>query len=180
MTPRPPARRARRTLLAALVAASVAVPVAAEARPSAVPAPAPTALPSLRSVTPPPSTAVTPPSAGTSWRRKRAADAHGDHRRAAALEVMAGPGRHFLSFDGRDGGRSAEVVGDLSRPTGSPCWCPVGHRPEKYGRLRAGATASHGTARRAVAVRRLARLPHPRPTASSRGAQPRPGGHGSR
>ncbi|GAA2933272.1 alpha/beta hydrolase family protein [Streptomyces thioluteus] len=142
MTPRPPARRARRTLLAALVAASVAVPVAAEARPSAVPAPAPTALPSLRSVTPAALDGRYAAVRRDILAAERAADAHGDHRRAAALEVMAGPGRHFLSFDGRDGGRSAEVVGDLSRADRIAVLVPGSDTgPEKYGRLRAGATA---------------------------------------
>ncbi|MFE2977156.1 LuxR C-terminal-related transcriptional regulator [Streptomyces sp. NPDC059258] len=39
---------------------------------------------------------------------------HGDLKRAASLRAMAAPGRQFLSFDGRDGGRSVEVVGELS------------------------------------------------------------------
>ncbi|SCE37548.1 hypothetical protein GA0115235_118032, partial [Streptomyces sp. DpondAA-F4a] len=33
----------------------------------------------------------------------RMASGHDDRRRADALRAMAGPGRHFLAFDGRDG-----------------------------------------------------------------------------
>ncbi|WP_316248193.1 alpha/beta hydrolase [Streptomyces sp. TRM49041] len=39
----------------------------------------------------------------------------GDKRRAATLRAMVDPARQFLSFDGRYGGRTAEVFGDLSR-----------------------------------------------------------------
>ncbi|MBH1938259.1 hypothetical protein I5Q34_29045 [Streptomyces sp. AV19] len=139
MAPRPPARR---TLLAALVAASVAVPVSAVARPSAVPAPEPSALPPLRSVAPAALDGRYAAVRDDIRAAGRAAGAHGDHRRAAALEAMAAPGRHFLSFDGRDGGRSAEVVGDLSRADRIAVLVPGSDTgPEKYGRLRAGATA---------------------------------------
>ncbi|WP_372410644.1 alpha/beta hydrolase [Streptomyces luteireticuli] len=142
MAPRPPVRRTRRTLLAALVAASVALPVAAEARPSAVPAPAPAALSPLRSVTPAALDGRYAAVRRDILAAERTAGAHGDHRRAAALEAMAAPGRHFLSFDGRDGGRSAEVVGDLSRADRIAVLVPGSDTgPETYGRLRAGATA---------------------------------------
>lgn len=45
----------------------------------------------------------------------RAADEHGAHKRAAALLELAAPARQFLSFDGRGGGRTVEVYGDLAR-----------------------------------------------------------------
>lgn len=134
--------RLRRTLLGMLVAASVAVPVAGAARPAAVPAPAPSALPAL--------TAATPANLDMRYAARRAdiraaermAAGHGDRRRAAALRDMAAPSRQFLSFDGRDGGRSVEVFGDLSRATRVAVLVPGSDTSlERYGRLRAGAVA---------------------------------------
>ncbi|WP_328862279.1 alpha/beta hydrolase [Streptomyces sp. NBC_00306] len=105
--------RLRRSLFAALVAASVAVPVSGAARPSAVPAPAPVAIGPVN---------VAPAALAARYAAQRegiraaerAASGHGDRRRAAVLSAMAGPDRRFLAFDGRDGGRAAEVFGDLS------------------------------------------------------------------
>jgi hypothetical protein len=107
--------RLRRTLLGALVTASVAVPVSGAARPAAVPAPAPAALASVFAVTP----AALDERYAVNRQGIRAAERmatdYGDLGRAAALHAMADPARHFLSFDGRDGGRATEVFGDLSR-----------------------------------------------------------------
>ncbi|MFD8997616.1 alpha/beta hydrolase [Streptomyces abikoensis] len=142
MAPRPRSRRLRRTLLAALVAASVAVPVAGAARPAAVPAPAPAPLAPLRDTAP-----ATLAERYTTGRAgilaaERTATAHGDHRRAANLRAMADPARHFLSFDGRDGGRTAEVLGDLSHAERIAVLVPGSDTNlDSYGRLRDGATA---------------------------------------
>ncbi|GGU93326.1 hypothetical protein GCM10010211_70220 [Streptomyces albospinus] len=142
MASRPRSRRLPRTLLAVLVTASVAIPVSGAARPTAVPAPAPTAVAPLRNAT---SAALAERYATT--RRdisaaERTAAAHGDHKRATALHAMAVPARHFLSFDGRDGGRSAEVYGDLSRAERIAVLVPGSDTGfETYGRFRAGALA---------------------------------------
>ncbi|AJC54113.1 alpha/beta hydrolase [Streptomyces sp. 769] len=149
MAPRPRTRRLTRTLLAVLVTASVAVPVSGAARPAAVPAPAPTALGPLRDTTP---TALARRYATTRAdirAAERAADAHGDHRRAAALHAMADPGRHFLTFDGRDGGRSTEVYGDLAHADRIAVLVPGSDTGlDTYQRLRDGARALQQQLRR--------------------------------
>ncbi|MGW0311456.1 alpha/beta hydrolase [Streptomyces flavidovirens] len=137
MSPRP-----RRTLIAALVIASVAVPVSGAARPSAVPAPAPAALAPLRTAIP--AALAERYAAGRDGilAAERTAAGHGDRKRAAALRAMADPARHFLSFDGRDGGRAAEVFGDLSRAERIAVLVPGSDTSlDRYGRLRAGAAA---------------------------------------
>ncbi|MBT2493266.1 hypothetical protein J7E96_33165 [Streptomyces sp. ISL-96] len=134
--------RPRRALLAALVAASVAVPVSGAARPSAVPAPAPAVLAPLRAATPGALAERYAANRAGIRAAERAAAGHGDHRRAAALRAMAEPARHFLSFDGRDGGRAAEVFGDLSRAVRIAVVVPGSDTSlDRYGRLRAGAEA---------------------------------------
>ncbi|MEU5034690.1 alpha/beta hydrolase [Streptomyces rubiginosohelvolus] len=142
MADRPRRPRLRRTLLAALVTFAVAVPVSGAARPETVPAPAPTALGPLRDASP----AALEERYAVSRRdiraAGRAADAHGDRQRAASLRAMAAPGRQFLSFDGRDGGRSVEVVGELSSARRIAVLVPgAGVALDAYGRLRRGATA---------------------------------------
>ncbi|GAA2453523.1 alpha/beta hydrolase family protein [Streptomyces pulveraceus] len=136
--------RLRRALLAALVAASVAVPVSGAASPAHVPAPAPT-------VSGPP-TAATPAALAERYaasRRdmeaaRRMAAAHGDRKRADALRVMADPARQFLSFDGREGGRTVEVVGDLARAERIAVVVPgAGVLVDNYWRLLGGARALH-------------------------------------
>ncbi|MFF4164323.1 alpha/beta hydrolase [Streptomyces sp. NPDC001741] len=114
MASRPWSSRARRALLSALVTASVALPVSGAARPAAVPAPAPAALTPLGGAGA--SALDARYAAGREEIRaaRETAARHGDRRRAAALTAMAAPGRTFLMFDGRDGGRSVEVFGDLS------------------------------------------------------------------
>ncbi|MEE1941367.1 alpha/beta hydrolase [Streptomyces sp. TRM 70361] len=135
--------RIRRALLTALVAASVAVPVSGAAGAADVPAPPPAAL-----------GPVDADSAALAVRYRanrenilaaaRTADGHGDRRRAAALRAMAAPDRHFLTFDGRNGGRSAEVLGNLARAERIAVLVPgadTDFEPERYESLRAGAEA---------------------------------------
>ncbi|MCX5203324.1 alpha/beta hydrolase family protein [Streptomyces sp. NBC_00237] len=107
--------RLRRGLLAALVAASVALPVSGAAGATEIPAPAPARLGPL--------SAATSADLAQRYAARRdgiraaadAAEAHGSLKRAAALRQLADPARQFYSFDGRDGGRSVEVFGDLAR-----------------------------------------------------------------
>ncbi|MFF9352520.1 alpha/beta hydrolase [Streptomyces sp. NPDC014734] len=141
--PSPPhGSRLRRGVLAVLVAASVAVPVVGAAGPTAVPAPAPAVRGPLRTAEP---AALAGRYAGTRAdirAAERAATAHGDRERADALRAMAEPGRRFLSFDGRDGGRGAEVFGDLSHAERIAVLVPgAGTDVDHYGRLRNGAAA---------------------------------------
>ncbi|MEV0195682.1 alpha/beta hydrolase [Nonomuraea sp. NPDC050691] len=136
-----PRARLRRALLAALVAGAVAVPVSGAARPGAVPAPAPAALPPLGSATP---AALEERYAATRediLAAGRAAERAGHRRRAGNLREMADPGRRFLSFDGRDGGRTVEVFGDLSRAERVAVLVPGSDTAlDTYGRLLDGAT----------------------------------------
>ncbi|MFI5806328.1 alpha/beta hydrolase [Streptomyces sp. NPDC051561] len=107
--------RLRRTLLAALVAASVAVPVAGASGATEVPAPAPAVLATPHS--------ATAGELAVRYAARRAdiraaalaADAHGAHKRATVLRELAAPERQFYSFDGRDGGRTVEIYGDLAK-----------------------------------------------------------------
>ncbi|MEU5051120.1 alpha/beta fold hydrolase [Streptomyces sp. NPDC021096] len=132
----------RRALLAALVAASVAVPVAGVARPAAVPAPAPAALAPLRAATPAALQERYAAQRAGIRAAEQAAAAHGDRRRAATLRAMADPARRFLAFDGRDGGRTAEVLGDLARAERIAVLVPGSDTSlDTYGRFRAGAVA---------------------------------------
>lgn len=104
-----------RALLAALVVTSVAVPVSGASSPAAVPAPAPAELAPLRGAAPGALDARYAATRDAIEAAERMAAGHGDRRRAAALRGMADPRRHFLHFDGRDGGRTAEVFGDLTQ-----------------------------------------------------------------
>ncbi|MFF0396755.1 alpha/beta hydrolase [Streptomyces sp. NPDC005248] len=134
--------RAVRTLLASLVIAAVAVPVAGAARPSAVPAPAPAALAPLRAATAADLADRYAVNRGSVLAAERMATRHGDGKRAASLRGLADPARHLFSFDGRDGGRSAEVFGDLSRARRIAVLVPgAGISLDRYWRLRAGAVA---------------------------------------
>ncbi|MGW1379400.1 alpha/beta hydrolase [Streptomyces sp. NPDC002446] len=142
MASRPRGHRLLRTLLAALVAASVAVPVAGAARPAAVPAPAPVALAPLRVATPGALAARYAVNRDGIRAAERTAAGHGDRRRAAGLRALAAPARHFLSFDGRDGGRTTEVLGDLARAARIAVLVPGSDTSlDTYERFRAGATA---------------------------------------
>lgn len=136
--------RLRRGLIAALVAASVAAPVAGAARPAAVPAPVPdpAAVAPLASATPTALEARYAASREGVRTAERMAAGHGDLRRAAELHAMAAPARHLLSFDGRDGGRTAEVFGDLSRAERIAVLVPGSDTSlDTYERLRSGAVA---------------------------------------
>ncbi|MFF8914022.1 alpha/beta hydrolase [Streptomyces sp. NPDC015032] len=139
---RPSRSRLRRALLTALVVASVAMPVSGAVRPAGVPAPAPTIPDALPAATP---TALAERYAATRAdiaAAARMADAHGDGKRAGALRVMADPARHLLSFDGRHGGRTVEVVGSLSRADRIAVLVPgAGMSIDNYWRLKGGAQA---------------------------------------
>ncbi|GLI02411.1 alpha/beta hydrolase [Phytohabitans aurantiacus] len=135
--------RLRRTVLAALVGSAVVVPMAGAARPAAVPAPPPPSLGPLRAAT-----CATDVAARFAANRdgvlagERMAAGHGDRRRAAALRALADPARNLLSFDGRDGGRSAEVFGDLCGAERIAVLVPGSDTSfEQYGRFQAGAEA---------------------------------------
>ncbi|GAA3596053.1 alpha/beta hydrolase family protein [Nonomuraea rosea] len=155
--------RLRRSLLLAAIAAAVAGPVTGAARPEAVPAPVPaafpTAFPAAGSAVPAavaPLRTATPASAATAastaalearfaavrddiLAAERTAAGHGDLRRAAMLRAMADPARRFLSFDGRDGGRTAEVFGDLASAGRIAVLVPGSDTSlDKYGLLRGG------------------------------------------
>ncbi|MEU8620739.1 alpha/beta hydrolase [Streptomyces sp. NPDC048623] len=136
----------RRGFLAALVAAAVGLPVAGAARPAEVPAPIPPPTRPLTGGT----TAELAARLDARYAVQRAAlqaaertaEAYGAHHRAAALHAMAQPGRRFLAFDGRDGGRSAEVVGDLASADRIAVLVPgVDTGLDHYARFRAGALA---------------------------------------
>lgn len=142
MATRPRTSRLRRTLMAALVAASVAVPVSGAAGPAAVPAPAPAELGPLGPATPAALDERYAASRADIVAAERTAADHGDRRRAAVLRSMAGPDRHFLSFDGRDGGRTAEVFGDLAHARRVAVLVPGSDTSlDSYGRFGAGAAA---------------------------------------
>ncbi|WP_412538213.1 alpha/beta hydrolase [Longispora sp. K20-0274] len=135
---------ALRSLLAAVVAASVAVPMAGAAQASAVPAPAPAAVTPLD---------ATPTALAARYAASRVAIAaasgsatdHGARARASSLRAMADPARRFLFFDGRDGGRSAEVFGDLSTADRIAVLVPGSDTNlDQYRRLRDGAAALSG------------------------------------
>lgn len=145
MPDRPRRPRLPRALLAALVTFAVAVPVSGAARPAAVPAPAPTAIGPLRDASAAALEERYAVSRSDIRAAARAAEAHGDLKRADSLRAMAAPGRRFLSFDGRDGGRSVEVVGELSSARRIVVLVP-GRRGvglDAYGRLRRDARALH-------------------------------------
>ncbi|MFB7373563.1 alpha/beta hydrolase [Streptomyces sp. NPDC056222] len=157
--------RLRRTLLAALVAASVAVPTAGAARPAAVPAPAPAELGPLVRVTAADLDARYAANRDAVRAAERTAADYGDRKRAAALRAMAGPNRHFLSFDGRDGGRSVEVVGDLARAEHIAVLVPGSDTALGSERFRDGAVAlQHRLGERAAV---LAWLGYPTPATAS-------------
>lgn len=143
---RPRGKRSRgrlwRALLAGVVAASVALPVAAAARPAAVPAPVPAVPFDVGAATPAALAQRYAANRDGIRAAERTAAAHGDRRRADSLRAMAAPGRHFLSFDGRDGGRSAEVFGDLADAGRIAVLVPGSDTGlDSYGRFRAGAEA---------------------------------------
>ncbi|MFF1647576.1 alpha/beta hydrolase [Streptomyces sp. NPDC058240] len=142
MPSHPRRSRLRRGLLAALVAASVAVPVSGAAGPAAVPAPAPAVRGPLRTDAPEALAGRYAATRADIGAAERAAARHGDRRRAAALHTMAALDRRFLAFDGRDGGRGVEVVGDLSHAKRIAVLVPgAGIDIDHYWRLRNGSLA---------------------------------------
>ncbi|MEU9701746.1 alpha/beta hydrolase [Streptomyces sp. NPDC047981] len=143
MASRPRSRRLRRTLLTALVIASVAVPTAGAARPAAVPAPPPPALGPLAPVTADGLEARYAANRDAVLAAERTAADYGDRKRAAVLRGMAARDRRLLSFDGRDGGRSVEVVGDLVRAERVAVLVPGSDTALGSERFRAGAVALH-------------------------------------
>ncbi|WDG28735.1 alpha/beta hydrolase [Streptomyces sp. CA-278952] len=153
MPDRPRSPRRLRALLAALVTFAVAVPVSGAARPAAVPAPAPTAHGPLRDAGPAALARRYAVSRQDIRAAEGAAEEHGDLRRAASLREMAEPGRQFLGFDGRDGGRSTEVVGDLSTARRIAVLVPgAGVGLDAYWRLRRDARALHRESGEGAAV----------------------------
>ncbi|MFF8510713.1 alpha/beta hydrolase [Streptomyces sp. NPDC015492] len=141
MASRPLSRRLRHALLAALVAASVAVPTVGAAGPAAVPAPVPAPLPRLSLATPAAVAARYEANRSAVRAAEATADAHGDHGRADSLRAMAGEDHRLLSFDGRDGGRSVEVFGDLVGATRIAVLVPGSDTRLDSHRFRSGAAA---------------------------------------
>ncbi|MEZ0064611.1 hypothetical protein ABIA32_000599 [Streptacidiphilus sp. MAP12-20] len=134
--------RLRRTLLAGLVAAAVAAPLSGMAGPGSVPAPEPVAQAPLAVGGVGALDGRYAASRNGILAAERMADAYGDKQRAAALQAMADPSRHFLSFDGRDGGRTVEVFGDLAHADRIAVLVPGSDTNlDSYERLRAGAAA---------------------------------------
>ncbi|MEV4393904.1 alpha/beta hydrolase [Nonomuraea sp. NPDC049607] len=131
----------RNRLLAALVTASVALPASGAGGSAGVPAPVPAAVAPLRAATP--AALAERYAAGRTavLAAEHTAAARGHHLRAAALRAMADPSRTFLSFDGRDGGRTVEVFGDLATARRIAVLVPGSDTNlDRYGLLRAGAT----------------------------------------
>lgn len=144
MASRPLRSRLRHALLAAFVTASVAVPVSGAARPAAVAAPVPAGAATAPLRTADPGALAERYAVNRAGIRaaERMAAEHGDRRRAAVLRTLAGRTRHFLSFDGRDGGRTTEVFGDLSRAERIAVLVPGSDTGlDTYARFRAGARA---------------------------------------
>ncbi|QYC42235.1 hypothetical protein Nocox_23160 [Nonomuraea coxensis DSM 45129] len=138
--------RLRRALLSLSVATSVAAPVIGAARPAAVPAPVPASAAPLSELTARALTDRYATSRSDVLAAEDAAARHGDLRRAAALRAMAAPGRRFLSFDGREGGRVVEIFGDLAAAEHVAVLVPgADTHLEKYGLLHGGALRLHQT-----------------------------------
>ncbi|NUW37776.1 hypothetical protein HTZ77_41200 [Nonomuraea sp. SMC257] len=132
------AARLRGTVLNLIVAASVAGPVSVAARPQAVPAPVPAPVTPLRALPHDLDVRYAAAREGI-LAAERVAARRGDLWRAARLRDMAVPGRRFLFFDGRDGGRAAEVFGDLATATRIAIVVPGSDTNlDKYGHLHGG------------------------------------------
>ncbi|MFI9590281.1 alpha/beta hydrolase [Nonomuraea sp. NPDC052265] len=130
----------RTRLLATLVTAAVAVPASAAGGSAGVPAPVPAAVAPLRAATPAALAGRYAAGRAAVLAAERTAAARGHRLRAAALRVMADPSRTFLSFDGRDGGRTVEVFGDLATARRIAVLVPGSDTNlDRYGLLRAGA-----------------------------------------
>ncbi|MFI7614182.1 alpha/beta hydrolase [Nonomuraea terrae] len=128
-------------LLSAAIVAALAGPLTGVTRPGSVPAPVPAPVPPLVAT---PAALAERYAAGRAeiLAAERAAARHGDHRRAAVVRAMADPARRFLSFDGRDGGRTVEVFGDLAGAERIAVLVPgAGISLDKYRALRDGSTS---------------------------------------
>ncbi|MER6086620.1 alpha/beta hydrolase [Streptomyces bluensis] len=132
------AGRARRVLLALVVAVAVVAPLAAFARPQ-IPAPAPAVLAPMTAATLDETYSANRANAAEA---ARMAAANGDRKRAAADRSMAASTRRFLSFDGRGTGQAVEVFGDLAHADRVAVLVPGSDTTlDTYDRFRAGATA---------------------------------------
>ncbi|MDI3420334.1 alpha/beta hydrolase [Streptomyces luteolus] len=131
-------RRGRRAVLALLITACVVLPLSGAVRPG-VPAP------------PPARVAADAPLAerfaahrANAAEAARLAHAAGAERRATALRELAAPDRHFLEFDARGPGRTAEVLGDLRSADRVAILVPGSDTGiDTYARFRRGALALH-------------------------------------
>lgn len=113
------------------------VPLSAAARPEIL-APAPAVLAPVTAATLDEAYAANRANAEEA---SRMADAHGDRARAATDRAMAAPSRHFLTFDGRGSGRTAEVLGDLAHADRVAVLVPGSDTSlDTYDRFRATAT----------------------------------------
>ncbi|MFF0161708.1 alpha/beta hydrolase [Streptomyces sp. NPDC005263] len=113
------------------------VPLSGAARP-AIPAPAPAALGKVTATTLEDAYAA---NRANAERASRMADAHDDRARAATDRAMAALSRHFLTFDGRGAGRTAEVLGDLAHADRVAVLVPGSDTSlDTYDRFRATAT----------------------------------------
>lgn len=139
--------RARRTLLAGLVASAVIFPVSAAASPD-VPAPPP--VPVAEGAAPQSRYAAVRAGLGDAARMAQDAGRTG---RAAKLRTMAAAGAQFLAFDGRGKGRAVEVFGELETADRVAVLVPGSDTTlDTYQRFRAGA----------VALRQRLQAEHPR------------------
>ncbi|MEV7557396.1 alpha/beta hydrolase [Streptomyces sp. NPDC089795] len=129
--------RARRGLLAALVAAAVIVPVSAAASPN-VPAPTPATF--SEDATPRSRYAANIANIADAARTAEDADRPG---RAARLRAMSAAGSaRFLTFDGRGRGRAVEVFGELESADRVAVLVPGSDTTlDTYERFRAGAAS---------------------------------------
>ncbi|QFY08144.1 alpha/beta fold hydrolase [Nonomuraea phyllanthi] len=132
--------RLGRALATAFVVLCVAVPISGAARPEAVRAPVPPPLAPLRSATPSVLAQRYAAARDAILAAERGSEGDGDRWRATRLRDMADASRHFLAFDGRDGGRAVEVFGDLATAERVAVLVPgAGTDLDKYGLLRGGA-----------------------------------------
>ncbi|MGP3935207.1 alpha/beta hydrolase [Nonomuraea sp. KM88] len=156
----------RRVLLTTLVTASVAGPISGVTRPGAVPAPAPAFVAPLAAATPSELARRYASARAEILAAERTAARHGHRWRAARLREMADPARRFLAFDGRDGGRTVEVLGDLAAAERIAVMVPgAGVDLDKYGMLRGGSLRLHDALGDRSAV--VAWLGYPTPSSVS-------------
>ncbi|MEU0070756.1 alpha/beta hydrolase [Streptomyces sp. NPDC006332] len=113
------------------------VPLSGAARPT-IPAPTPAVLGKVTATTLEDAYAA---NRANAEQASRMADAHGDRARAATDRAIAAPSRHFLTFDGRGAGRTAEVLGDLAHADRVAVLVPGSDTSlDTYARFRATAT----------------------------------------